>query len=508
MGETTVNLGRVFALVVILALVGLTSLALDFSRVTTSDVAGVQTRLPERIGALEGFDILYCHQHGTVDRVFEDRIENLPVCPESGCGHKLELKSRGEKIALPPDTVIVKKRYRAEEQVPITATVVLSGEDRSSFHRPRKCIQAQGHTIHAERNLQIDLPGRKPLPLRVFELSYPGRDGRLVESFFAFWFVGKNHETTSHMQRMLWMGYERLVQHTANRWAYVSISGPREEGEGDAYLERLKAFLTDFVPAIAVEPEEEEEAASEAEEQEISQPDASSPAGGRVADEPRSHPVRLKDGGRVAEEPPNHPERLAGRSLSPPTSPTSPPPPTPTASVDETWNGCTICHGTKEMQRGPLLEGREAWYIRHQLEKFAVGHRGGNAENRSELLMASATNRFATAGMRQALADHIASLPTPEHRTTVRGDVERGGELYAQRCASCHGPNGRGNRQVFAPRLLGSEDWYMLDQLRKYVKGQRGWHEDDISGRQMRAAVHGLSDTDLKAITAWMVSER
>ena len=37
---------------------------------------------------------------------------------------------------------------------------------------------------------------------------------------------------------------------------------------------------------------------------------------------------------------------------------------------------CTVCHGTKESQRGPILNGMETWYLTDQLEKFRAGIRG------------------------------------------------------------------------------------------------------------------------------------
>jgi len=169
------------------------------------------------------------------------------------------------------------------------------------------------------------------------------------------------------------------------------------------------------------------------------------------------------------------------------------------------WQQCTICHGTREMQRGPLLEGREAWYVSHQLEKFKSGLRGKNPQNKSEHLMGSAMDKLPDSQAIRDVALYIESLQPVEHRKTVRGDVQRGQKLY-QNCATCHGAQAEGKQELNAPRLAGIEDWYVADQLRKYIKDRRGQHLQDYTGQAMRAAVHGLSSQDVKDLTAYIAS--
>ena len=57
------------------------------------------------------------------------------------------------------------------------------------------------------------------------------------------------------------------------------------------------------------------------------------------------------------------------------------------ARVDTLVSECRVCHGTKEAQRGPILDGMEYWYLYDQLQKFRSGLRGQNPENRSEHMM-------------------------------------------------------------------------------------------------------------------------
>jgi len=44
------------------------------------------------------------------------------------------------------------------------------------------------------------------------------------------------------------------------------------------------------------------------------------------------------------------------------------------------------------------------------------------------------------------------------------------------------------------PRLAGQSDWYLVNQIKKFKQGQRGYHNMDHGGRQMRPMVATLVD--------------
>jgi len=159
------------------------------------------------------------------------------------------------------------------------------------------------------------------------------------------------------------------------------------------------------------------------------------------------------------------------------------------------------------MQRGPLLEGLPRWYLDAQLEKFHTGTRGHNPDNVSEYLMGNAVRGRFTTAQRRALAQYIERLPREisPHRT-VKGNIERG-QLLSIRCAPCHGPNGEGNPLLSAPPLTLLEDWYHLEQLRKFKAGKRGVHPEDIHGQSMRASVSDLSDQDLRDLVVFFSTQ-
>lgn len=163
------------------------------------------------------------------------------------------------------------------------------------------------------------------------------------------------------------------------------------------------------------------------------------------------------------------------------------------------YESCLLCHSTREMQRGPILDGLPAWYVEDQLRKFQQGLRGHNPTNRAEILMGSTIGQLQSMQDIRAVARHIQSLPVPDHLLTVRGDATRGQQLYLG-CVPCHGETGQGNHSRNGPPLAGLEDWYQLDQLRKYKEGLRGYDPADTNGVVMAAAVSGWSDQDLRDV--------
>ena len=167
---------------------------------------------------------------------------------------------------------------------------------------------------------------------------------------------------------------------------------------------------------------------------------------------------------------------------------------------------CLVCHSNQEAQRGPVLNGMDNWYLIDQLEKFRSGVRGQRLSNRSEYLMGIGAKKIKNDYELAYLAKWFADqTPQPAVRT-VRGNLVEGKKLYDQRCASCHGEKGEGNRLAGGPSLNRLEGWYYLEQMRKFRSGERGYHSMDITGRTMAAAANGISDYNLKSIVAYSVN--
>ncbi|MCD6050754.1 MAG: cytochrome-c oxidase [Verrucomicrobia bacterium] len=198
---------------------------------------------------------------------------------------------------------------------------------------------------------------------------------------------------------------------------------------------------------------------------------------------------------------------MLGGCSSPPSAGISASKPDPVArSGGEIFTSCLLCHSTREMQRGPIIDGLPAWSVELQLRKFRDGIRGGNPTNKSEVLMAAGESIVKGDEEIRRVAAHIAGLPPQSHLLTVRGDKNRGKLIYLQ-CANCHGIKGEGKAESKSPPLNTLEDWFQLDQLRKFKAGLRGKHPQDAEGNAMRLAVLGLSDDDLKHVTRYIAED-
>jgi cytochrome c oxidase subunit II len=175
----------------------------------------------------------------------------------------------------------------------------------------------------------------------------------------------------------------------------------------------------------------------------------------------------------------------------------------PARTGREIYETCRLCHSTKEMQRGPILDGLPAWYVMRQLEKFREGVRGANPANRSEALMGATQSVLQNDEEIRRVAEFISSLPPPAHLATVRGDVRRGKGIYLV-CLPCHGDRAQGNPAVKAPPLYPQEDWYLMDQLRKFKAAQRGVDPRDAEGRIMQQMVSALAPQDLHDVVRYL----
>ena len=72
-------------------------------------------------------------------------------------------------------------------------------------------------------------------------------------------------------------------------------------------------------------------------------------------------------------------------------------------------------------------------------------------------------------------------------------DLNSGKEYY-KLCATCHGPEGEGNRGLKAPRLTHLQPDYIVTQLRNFRAGIRGGKGTREPAQRMRPMAMGLPD--------------
>lgn len=251
---------------IMLLCLGVTSFLLGFTvRVDVTDEAGVRLLddredeqhlfLPDTLGEWVGHELRFCQNPGCRAEHDVKDLKDIYKCPR--CGSPLYFMTLDEYRILPKDTVMVKKRYEHPMGRAVFVTVVLSGRERSSIHRPQRCLTGQGNTITGSEVMDISLQDGRELDVMLLDMTrnYTLKDGRKIASntYYAYWFVGRNRETPNHITRMIWMAADRIFKNKAHRWAYIGIAGV--QAEDDSHKEQISEFVRMLYPEIIVRDE-------------------------------------------------------------------------------------------------------------------------------------------------------------------------------------------------------------------------------------------------------------
>ena len=204
---------------------------------------GVRLDLPDRIGVFRGSVRLFC-QNPACDGRFR-AVDDRPVrtCPL--CGAALDPVSLAERSQLPADTVIVKRTYTDGTRRAFAVTVVTSGREQKSIHRPEQCLPAQGFAIDNRRTWSIPQSGGRTFRVTLLDLRAAASAGGERASSFAYWFAGPDGETPHHWERLVWMSYDRAWRGIGSRWAYVAVFA-NSAGGSEAEREAFGRFLADL----------------------------------------------------------------------------------------------------------------------------------------------------------------------------------------------------------------------------------------------------------------------
>ena len=139
-----------------------------------------------------------------------------------------------EKEWLPSDTGMLKRMYYPKDAISqhdalqrsISATLILSGSDQRSLHRPEVCLVAQGWSIKHATVKELTINGKK---LRIkdlhLEMMQMQADDTLkkIQAHYVYWWVGSKTSTHDSLQRALISAKENMLYNRNTRWGYPSI---------------------------------------------------------------------------------------------------------------------------------------------------------------------------------------------------------------------------------------------------------------------------------------------
>lgn len=245
---------------ILIGLMIITAFALAFTvDVELNDQPGIRMELPSSLdGGWIGDELRYSHDPDNPRQYRVSELEIPNIDPETG--EKLYTMSLPEYDALPHDTQFVKSLYTNNVGEQMFVSIVLSGRERDSIHRPQRCLVGQGNTIAETEYMKIPLEGRSPLKVCILKTvrNYRNLEGEreTYHGYYAYWFVGQNRETPSHYERMFWLAWDRVVHSVAHKWAYIAVSGQREE-DSDAYRDEITQFVKRLYPHLLIKQQDD-----------------------------------------------------------------------------------------------------------------------------------------------------------------------------------------------------------------------------------------------------------
>jgi hypothetical protein len=188
-------------------------------------------------------------------------IMDLPTFVGNYFGKEGQMTSEEIRV-LPKDTQLVRRFYDDSRGHEVNCSIVLSGAEQRSIHRPEACLVGQGWTNIGQKEIPIPLKsGHKLIAEEItLERQVTDRNGGVitVRAFYDYWFVGQNVTTYSEMWRVLSSNWDRVFYNQAHRWAYVSVfslvsDNLRPDGlNADQTRSMLVDFSGQIVPSFQI----------------------------------------------------------------------------------------------------------------------------------------------------------------------------------------------------------------------------------------------------------------
>lgn len=238
---------------IVLALLLATLAFLARPRTITGNPTGpVPFEFPSELGPFRGENVFFCQNEQCAASFPETSLTNA-VCP--ACAGDLSIVSLGENAYLPTKTPVFRKLYHREGHADVTATLVFSGLERRSIHRPQVCLVAQGYRITDEYVYQARTGVERTMPIRILEISRPvrneeGKQIGIVSGVYCYWLFNPEHETTRHLERFLHMLVDNGFRDYRPRWGYASLMILRDPGKPDEWKSLLNSFMPHFYPLV------------------------------------------------------------------------------------------------------------------------------------------------------------------------------------------------------------------------------------------------------------------
>ena len=170
---------------------------------------------------------------------------------------------------------------------------------------------------------------------------------------------------------------------------------------------------------------------------------------------------------------------------------------------------CQQCHGAagegNVALQTPSIAGQPEWYLRYQLQKFRLGHRGTAPGDTFGQQMRAVALTLEADEINEVV-DTVISFEPNATESTFEADVANGRLIYEEQCIDCHRYNASGEKVFGSSPLTAFQDWYIAAQIEKFRSGVRGYHPDDEKGQQMRHLIGYLSEEDCRDVSGYIAT--
>jgi len=232
------------------------------------------TSLPERVGEWEAVEVLVCPRcHDELrEAAWQRRALRNPkprlvymrdALEDNSCPvHHRPLNSTKDvpvrfvvKKVLPRGTTFLRRWYRGPADGDaftrdVLVTVVISGADKRSIHRPERCLPAQGWHVVSRGTWAVPLAAGTRRNLDVTRLVVRSvQRKKQGEQIVFYWFMSSERLTGSNLRRLLWGWWDRVVRGVNTPWAYALLISPAKGSLGETSRE-MAEFSSHLLPLI------------------------------------------------------------------------------------------------------------------------------------------------------------------------------------------------------------------------------------------------------------------
>lgn len=186
-------------------------------------------------------------------------VLSLPESIGEYWGEELRMTD-SERRNLDPEVELVRRHYRPFHGLPVTCTIVLSGADPRSIHRPEICFPGQGWSISNTEVIPIALESGRRIEATLLELArseiLPSGHPTFRRAFNIYFYVGSDTTVATRHGQISRSLLDGLFRNMTHRWSMVGVFAPLSIEQSnnplaeELAIEQLKDFIKQIIPEV------------------------------------------------------------------------------------------------------------------------------------------------------------------------------------------------------------------------------------------------------------------